>query len=270
MRLKKFIYVVIICILFNCNEVFASTKVNTRTDEDYLVPNDVVVTNDNRNAILNTPAINSGEKVYDFAEVLTDSEELALYKQIETFVNETNMDLVVVTIKNNPVDNTKDYAHNFYNFNYFKKDGVLFLIDFDESGIYMVTNGKAYDLFPNSRMQPILKNIYNKILKKEFYTACSMFVNSVSGFVGIGPSTRGEDVVIDVDGTVHKESIVIKALVVAFIGTAIGMIILVSMNKMVKPAISSREFLNKESVVINDISDNLVDSKTVKRRKNKS
>lgn len=270
MKLKKLMYVVIICILFNCTEVFASTKVNIRTDEDYLVPEDVVVNESNRNSILNTPAINASEKVYDFAEVLTDAEEELIYKQIEKFVNQTNIDLVIVTIKSNPVESTKDYAHNFYNYNYFKNDGVLFLIDFDKSGIYMVTNGSAYELFPNSRMQPILKNIYNQILKKNFYGACSMFVNSISGFVGIGEVTKGEDVVIDVDGTIHKNSIVIQALVIALIGTVIGMIILVSMNKMVWPATSSREFLNKDSVVINEISDKHISSRTTKRRKNKS
>lgn len=270
MRLRKIVCLIIVCILFSCNDVLASTKVNIRTENDYLIPENIVVSDSNKNSILSTPAINAEEKVYDFAEVLTDNEESALYKQINKFVTETNMDLVVVTIKDNPVNSAKDYAHNFYSYNFFKDDGVLFLIDFAESEIYMTTNGKAYDLFPDSRMQPILKNVYGRIMQKEFYTACSIFVNSISGFVGIGEVEKGEDVVIDVDGTVHKESLIIEALVIALIGTVIGMIVLVSMNKMVKPATSSREFLVKESMVINDISDVFISSNTTRRRRNKS
>ncbi len=270
MKIRKIIYLIVICILFNCYDVFASTKVNIRTDDNLLVPGGIVVNESNKNDILSTPAVNSDEKIYDFAEVLTDKEEAALYKKVMEFVNETNMDLVIVTIKDNPIDNTKDYAHNFYQYNYFRDDGLLLLIDFDEGGIYMTTDGLAYQLFPNSRMQPILKNVYNKLLKKEFYTACSMFVNSVGGFVGIGEVTKGEDVTIDVDGTVHKDSIVLEALVFALIGTAIGMFILVSMNKMVKMAKSSIEFLDNNSVVINDISDSLMGSDTTRCKKNKS
>lgn len=270
MRLRRVVCLIALSILFSCNNVLASTKVNIRTDSDYLVPDNIIVSDSNKNAILSTPAINAEEKVYDFAGVLTDNEESDLYKQINKFITETNMDLVLVTIKDNPVNSSKDYAHNFYSYNFFRDDGVLLLIDFAESEIYMTTNGKAYDLFPDSRMQPILKNVYGKIIKKEFYTACSFFVNSISGFVGIGKAEKGEDVVIDVDGTVHKESLIIEALVVAFIGTVIIMIVFVSMNKMVKPANSSREFLIKETMVINDISDTFISSSTTKRRRNKS
>ncbi len=270
MRLRKIFCLIILCILLNCSDVFASTKVNTRTDSDYLVPRDIVVTNSNRKAILSTPAINAEEKIYDFAEILTDDEEEKLYKQIFNFIYETNMDMAIVTIKDNPVGSTKDYAHNFYQYNFFKDDGLLFLIDFYESEIYMTTSGKAYNLFPDSRMQPILKNVYNKIMKKNFYEACSTFVNSIGGFVGIGEATKGEDVVIDVDGTVHKESWIIEALVFAGIGTLIGMVVLVSMNKMVKPATTARSFLEQETVVIKDIRDNFIDAKTTRRRRNKS
>lgn len=266
-NVKIVLSLIIVCILFNSVDVFASTKVNIRTEDDYLVPNGVIVTESNRDAILSTPAIDASEKIYDFAEVLTEADEEKLYNQIIDFINETSMDLVIVTIKSNPVDNTEKYAHNFYNYNFFKKDGALLLIDFEQGGIYMTTNGEAHGLFPDSRIQPVLASVYKKILEKDYYNACFMFINSVRGFVGLGEAEAGEDVVIDVDGTVHKESRVMQALIFALIGTVIVMLILVSMNKMVKPATSSRDFLNRETMIINGLSDKFIGTNTTKRKK---
>ena len=52
------ILLVIICFSFSFN-VFASTKVNIRTECDYLVPKDVTVDDTNKSDILNTPSINT-------------------------------------------------------------------------------------------------------------------------------------------------------------------------------------------------------------------
>ncbi len=268
-KVRLLILVLLVGVILNIGEVSASTKVNTRTEDDYLVPSSVIVTDANKNMILSTPAIDASEKIYDFAEVLTDSEEAKLYKKINKFIGETSMDLAIVTIKSNPMGDTRKYAHSFYKYNFFKDDGFLFLIDFDKGGIYMTTNGLAYGLFPDSRMQPVLKNVYDKILKKQFYDACDTFVNSISGFVGIGEATEGEDVVIDVDGTVKKNSWIAQALIFSVIGTVIVMIIFVSMNKNVRVATSSREFLVKETMVIKDLGDIHIDTSTSKREKRK-
>lgn len=264
-KVRLIVNLLLISILFSNISVLASTKVNIRTESNYLVPNGIIVDDSNKNDVLSTPAIDVSEKIYDFAEVLTDMEEEKLYKQIQTFIKETSMDLAIVTVKDNPIDNTQNFAHNFYNYNSFKSDGSLFLVDFEQGSIYMTTHGRAYELFPDSRIQPVLENVYKKILSKQYYDACSTFINSISGFVGIGKVEKGEDIVIDVDGTVHKQSIVVQALVFAFIGTIIIMLILISMNKMVKPATSSRDFLDKESVIIDGLSEIRVSTKTVKR-----
>lgn len=263
-KIRVFMCLILVSIVFSSLDVFASTKVNIRTEDNYLVPDNVIVTESNKSAILSTPAVYAEEKVYDFADVLTETEESQLYNKIVGFINKTGMDLAVVTIKENPVNNAGNYAHNFYDYNYFKDNGLLLLIDFDTSEIYMTTSGSAYDLFPNSRMEPILESVYNNVVAKKFYAACEVFVNAVGGYVEIGEATRGEDIVIDTDGTIHKESKVLQALVFALIGTVIVMIVLVSRNRMVKPAVSSKDFLNKETMEINQISDVFTGTRTTK------
>ncbi len=267
--MKKFkLFFILIC-LCSCFNVFASTKVNIRTDSDYLVPNDIVVDETNKIDILNTPSIEEDEYVYDFAEMMTDKQEKLLYDSIMDFYNEKKIELVLVTVKDNTFNNSQKYLESFYKYNFFKDDCVLLLIDFEMNGVYMKTYGSPVELFPNSRMQPVLKNVYKLSLQGKIYDACNSFVNSIRGFVGLGEVKRGEDVVIDTDGTVKKNSLVIQALIFAFIATAIIMFIFVSLNKNVSIASSSKEFLNKETMIINEISDNFVSENTKRKKRSK-
>lgn len=262
------ILLVIICFSFSFN-VFASTKVNIRTESDYLVPKDVIVDDTNKSDILNTPSINSKEYVYDFAELMTDKQEELLYDSIIDFYKEKKIELVLVTVKENTFNNSQKYLESFYKYNFFKDDCVLLLIDFEMNGVYMKTYGTPVELFPNSRMQPVLKNVYQLSLQGRIYDACNSFVNSIRGFVGLGEVVKGEDVVIDTDGTVKKNSPVVQALIFAFIATAIVMCIFVSLNKNISVATSSKEFLNKETMVINEISDSFVSENTKRKKRSK-
>lgn len=267
--MKKIKILLIIISLCCCFNVFASTKVNIRTENDYLVPENIIVDNTNKNDILNTPSIDEKEYVYDFAELMTDKQEKFLYDSIIDFYKEKKMEIVLVTVKDNPFNNSQKYLESFYKYNFFSDDCVLLLIDFEMNGVYMKTYGTPVELFPNSRMQPVLKNVYQLSLQGKIYEACNSFVNSIRGFVGLGEVVRGEDIVIDRDGTVKKNSPVVQALIFAFIATTIVMFIFISLNKNISVATNSKEFLNKETMVINEISDSFVSENTKRKKRSK-
>lgn len=267
--MKKIKLLFILICLCSCFNVFASTKVNIRTESDYLVPDNIIVDENNKYDILNTPSIIENEYVYDFAEMISDKQEKLLYDSIIDFYKEKKIEIVLVTVKDNPFNNSKKYLESFYKYNFFKTDCVLLLIDFEMNGVYMKTYGTPVELFPDSRMQPVLKNVYMLSLKGKIYDACNAFVNSIRGFVGLGEVQRGEDVVVDTDGTVKKNSLVVQAFIFSFIVTAIIMLIFVSLNKNVSVATSSKEFLNKETMIINEISDSLVSENTKRKKRSK-
>ena len=263
-RVRSVIFLIIVCFTFCITNVFASTKTYVRNESNYLIPSDVRVTESNRERILNTPAINSNEKVYDFAELLSSTEEDNLYKQIKSFVDGTELDFAVVTIKENNKGSAQTYAHDFYDFNYFAGNGLLFLIDMDTRTIYMVTKGSAVDLFPNSRMEPILGNVYKKVSDGKYYDACSTFLTSISAFVDIGEVQADEDVVVNEDGTISKDLHIGEVLIFALVGTVVVILIMIGMNRMVNKATSSREFLNKDTMKILNISEMFLGSHTSK------
>lgn len=257
-KFKGILVLLILCIAINIKGVLASTKVNTRTETNYLVPSDVIVTESIKKDILSTPAINVDEKIYDFADILTNKDEEKLYKQVNNFITKTNIDCVIVTINSNVKNSTKDYAHDFYNYNNFSNDGILLLLDMSNRSIYVATNGYAYELFPDSRLQPMLKSVFTKVKSERYYEACNNFITSVSQFVEIGLVSDDErfvQVSDNGDVTITDTDYLVAIFIFALGGAAFIISILVLSNRMVRKATSAKGFLNKDTMKIIDISE---------------
>lgn len=251
-RFIKFLCLFIICFYFIDIDVFASVKTFTRTEDNLLVRDSINVTEHNKNIILATPAIDASEKVYDFADLFTDYQEEKLYENIVEYINSYNLDLAVVTTNDNNKLNAQEYAQDFYDYNDFRTNGVLFLIDMDTREMYMTTTGTAIDMYNDYRIDEILDSAYYYISNGDYYDTASSFIDDVSNYASIGlpndSSYNYSDKVIFAD-------IFLKCFLIALIITIIVMVILVMKNKMVRKATSSREYLVKETMQINHVSE---------------
>ena len=129
----KKIFLILISLFILIPTVDASTTTFTRTEENYLVPDGITVSDNNRQAVLKTPAVDATEKIYDFANLLTQIEEESLYNKVIEFINKTNYDAVIVTIDDNNKYDAANYADDFFDYNAFgigsSRDGLLFLIE---------------------------------------------------------------------------------------------------------------------------------------------
>lgn len=267
-KIKIILCLLILSLCFNVNDVFASTRVNTRSEGNYLVPADVIITESNKQSVLATPAIDATERIYDFADLLTESEEKVLFKHVKHFIDSTQIDYVIVTISKNNKASSMNYARDFYNYNDFSNDGIILLIDRDNKGIYMTTNGRAVELFPDSRMEPILKNVFNLTKEKKFYDACKSFTTSISEFVQIGVVPDGEELVkVGKDGKVKTSKNYHYFAIAGFAlgGTFIIMLVLIISSKIKKKrSIVTKDCLNKETMRIINISEMSLGSRTYK------
>jgi hypothetical protein len=68
-----------------------------RTEENLGVSKHWNITSSNKDNILRTPKVNVSEKIYDFAGVISDEQELELRTQINNYIETSNMDMVVIT-----------------------------------------------------------------------------------------------------------------------------------------------------------------------------
>lgn len=268
MKKIKCLLLSVILFCFCIIPVSASTNTFTRSEDNLLISSDITVTSQNIENILSTPAVDASEKVYDFAELLTLSEEEKIYHQVEQFIDNTSLDLAIVTISENNKLSARDYADDFYDYNAFgtdlKHSGVLFLVDMDTREIYISTTGKAISLYSDYRIDMILDAISQEFSDQNYYQGIAKFVTILKNYDTIGlPSNKDSKYAIGDDGGVYREFPWLIVLGVPFAITAIVIGVMIHKNKLVRVATSSREYLDKDSLKIKTVSDRLIFTNTV-------
>ncbi len=210
--------------------VFASTNTYTRTPEKLLVPNDVIVDSNNIQAILQTPAVASSEKIYDFADLYSDKEEKALFSKITDYIDETGIDLVIVTTKDLKGFGIRDYAYHFYDYNDFKRDGVIFVIHMggEEPEIFMGNSGdkagKVFSVYTDVRIGQTLKYVYQDIKNNNYYDATADYIKILQGFFNLD---QNGDYHLDENGSIIRSIPWTEMVILSFAVTFIFVVLLI-------------------------------------------
>ena len=267
---KKLLWIFIIFISVLCINVNASTNTYDRTEENLLVPDYVEVTERNKSNILLTPAVNAEEKIYDFADIYSSSDEDYLYTQVSNFIKETNLDLAIVTISYNNKHNTAMYADDFYDYNSFGLDenrsGLLLLVDMDSRRLYLSTTGDAINIYTDDRVNNIMSNIFTYFSSQDYYKATEIFINYAKSYTEV---SSGEDshYVFSEDGKITKSRKgILVAGIFAIIITVISILVMASKNRLAKVASSSIGFLRKDTLNVKVVADNFLGSSVTKTR----
>lgn len=267
----KLIIFIILCLSFvNC--VYASTTTYDRNSRDnYGVNKKWKINSGNKDNVLNTPLVDADEKIYDFSDILTDEEEKHLKNKIDEFIDKTGMDVVILT-NNLPYsydEENEDYAADFYDYNDFG-------IDFDNySGVILFRNtysspyygaywfGDA-QLYYKTRTDSILDDIYYDIKNGNYRNGFDVFLNRLDTYYDDGIPYEMKNYYIDDMGYLKRKYVFpwMTAFLVAGIGTAIIMSILIKKNKMIRKAAEASNYLNKDSVKYSVKNDILVGSHT--------
>ncbi|MBO4981650.1 MAG: TPM domain-containing protein [Lachnospiraceae bacterium] len=144
------------------------------------------------------------ERVYDYADVLTDQEEDRLRQYIAEKEQEYKIDIVLVTI-NEEIESHGDwelvmmnkaddfYDHNNYGYDKVHGDGVLLLDNWYEDengsqkGSWLSTCGRVYEYFAMSEINEVLDEVYY-LVDNDPYGAYKAYVDTVCRLVGDGES----------------------------------------------------------------------------------
>lgn len=201
--MKRYItkFIIFLILIMTFSNVSASTKVYERTKDNLRISDGITVNDNNLNNILKTPAVDEKEKVYDFANLFTDSEEIDIYNKIKNYIDLTNYDLAVVSINENNKTNEVIYADDFYDYNYFGFDnsfsGSLILIDMDNRKIYLSTTGYAIKMYNDTRIDRIIDNGYDYLVDGEYAECILSMIDKMLDYYRSGVPKGNENLVID-------------------------------------------------------------------------
>ena len=280
--------IILSVLLFVISPFIVNAQVDyvTRTrDNLYVNKPEIEVTENNIYNILRTPYVKSSEKVYDFADVLTEDEEDDLYLKIMEFKTEYNMDMVIVTIDKEYSDSEIEaFADDFFDYNDFGEytsgnsyDGILAIRNVNNYNryYYISTSGMAQLYYAGSRVDDILDDMYDNMHYDNYYEGFVDFINSASYIRSLGLPKKYEGCYVDNFGNLYDEDgnkinfargkyvvPVGPGLLVALIVSIIVIVILIGKNKMVRKAIKAAEYLNKDSIEITNREDRFISSHT--------
>lgn len=122
--------------------------------------------------------VDTSLSVYDYADLLTDSEEQQLASQAYALSQKHQMDFVIVTIADDEGMSTQDYAQDFYDYNAFSPDGLLLLINMDIRELWICGTGTGENIFHDGQIENILDDIYGYASDNNFYQTAAEFLES--------------------------------------------------------------------------------------------
>ena len=214
-------------------------------------------------------------KVYDYAQVLTSDEEDKLKNEVNKYIDEYNMDMVLVTVKHHEKFNTKEYAQDFYDYNEFgvgdTNDGIIFVIDFTfgYTDVYISTTGKAILIYDDYRIDNMLDNIAVKKNDGNF-AMLESFIKDSSRYAKAGIPDSNSKYEIDINGNyVYKKALPwVFIIIVSLLVPTITIIVLINKNKMVRKSVDANYYLKDGSLKIKSRNDMFVTTHTTSVRIN--
>lgn len=201
----KKIFIIIVVILCSLSlDVKAAYNELTRNEYDYGVPKSIEVTDANKAAIMATPLVDPSLKVYDMADVLTDTQEKEVYKKIENAFSKKILgknywyfDFVLVFTNSYKQSDINQFAANFYDYNDFgvgeKRDGVIIVVDVRGRDT-MHGIGTITDTFTSEHINQILDHVEHScfigVKNPDFYTAGMKFVYATTYVINQEPKSN--------------------------------------------------------------------------------
>ena len=257
----KKIFVLFISLFLLVLPVYASTNTYSRTTTDLKVPKKIKYKSSMEHNVLLTPSVNANEKIYDFAELLTEEEEKQLYDKVKEFIANTNLDLAIVTINTNVKDSTQEYADDFYDYNDFSIDGLAFVIDMQNRIFYISTAGKAMLYYDDYRIEYILSALDQEMYNHEYFYACNTLISQLTEYYNHGFSDNADKYVV-IGTQIYRKTPYLLLSIIAVVSATIGTLILALRNKKIKLATNSNDYFDNKSFEITKDTKEFISSNT--------
>lgn len=129
----------------------------------------------------------------------------------------------------------------------------------------MTTTGDAMDMYSDYRIEKIMDAIYKDFTNQNYYYGIAKFMTILENYDTMGlANSKDSHYVISDDGSVIRDIPWLFLIVGPLVITGIVMAIMISKNKLVRVATSSREYLDKKTLKTDIVKDQFVHTHTSK------
>ncbi|MBR3169736.1 MAG: TPM domain-containing protein [Lachnospiraceae bacterium] len=140
----------------------------------------------NNGTVIYMPYVeDNSQRVYDYADLLTTSEEKSLSDYIAELEGKKKCEIIILTSSDIPLDisygneTSMKYAEQFYMDNSITDDGLIFLLDMNNRMIWTAGSGK----YKAEKYVDFEEKVYNDVLdgmrNQRYYDVCNTFLKDV-------------------------------------------------------------------------------------------
>lgn len=227
----------------------------------------------------NTVILDTLTRLVDMADILNDSEEAVLLEKLDEVSQRQQMDVALVTVNSLDGKSITDYADDFYDYNGYGfgegKDGLLYLINVDESGAYsrgnswISTCGYGITVFTDAGIQYIGEQITPDLLNGDYFSAFEKYITLCDDF--ITQANSGEP--YDINDLPKGEFDIIMNLIIALV---VGLVFAFTVTSIMKSKLKSvhsqpaaSDYVKSGSLMLTNSQDIFLYTHTDKRAKPK-
>lgn len=214
--------------------------------------------------------VDTTQKVYDYADLLTDDEEQFFKEKINTLIDKNNYDVFVVTIDYNDVsyatsDQSLSFLEDFGDFNNFgiidgsSEDNlnyVALLLDEDNGVVSLDVKGKTcFGIYTDARQNIILDAVFEYYADYDSYGTINEFLKYVEKY---GTDNLHEEIYDEDGSVVYKNTDPITIVLTILKGMAIGAVLSIILtfiiwkkdHKTANIATDAKEYIDKNNINI--------------------
>lgn len=108
------------------------------------------------------------QHVVDQADILTSQEEQAIGNRIEEMSVKWKQDFVVVTTYDAEGKDSEEYADDYYDDHGYQENGILYLVDLDNSNVWISTSGSMIRFLTDSRIDRVIDAGYSQLKSQNY------------------------------------------------------------------------------------------------------
>ncbi len=209
--------------------------------------------------------------VVDNLNYLSESEVTKLQARIDTIKETYTLDTVIVITDNTEGKSSEAYADDYYDYNGYGLDsdysGLLMLINMQDKKVWISTEGRAIDIFTDSRISYMVNHVTRSLSNANYYEACNKFIEDVNSYANSGVPSGQYRVETDasylskVSRLLRSWPVYIIALIISIVATLI-----VSYSSKGKVTINTRTYEESGSFVLSENVDNYIRESTTRTK----
>lgn len=137
-------------------------------------------------------------RIVDWADLLTDSEEMELSDKLDEISERQQVDVVVVTVDSLEGASAMEYADDFFDYNGYgfgtERDGILFLISMEERDWYISTSGYGITAVTDAGREYMSQKFLPYLSDGEYAEAFNVFAEQCDDYITKAMSGSAYDV----------------------------------------------------------------------------